>query len=160
MTENHQLLYPPKENDTSVVHRRYDAMERLVAWTARQEDHVLVFRVVSFREESLENGKTVQVPERIECRFAQMEVAPEGAFAGTVADTTLRADDSSMQAVYTWTGRELDVDSDLRYNQTRYFDPTPGRWITDDPLGFEEGTENLHPYPLRAEKSEAHQQHG
>jgi RHS repeat-associated protein len=37
---------------------------------------------------------------------------------------------------YKFTAREWDSDSGLQYNHARYYAPTMGRWITQDPLGL------------------------
>jgi RHS repeat-associated protein len=47
---------------------------------------------------------------------------------------------------YTWTGRELDLETQLQYNRGRYYDATTGRWISQDPLGFDAGDSNLYRY--------------
>jgi RHS repeat-associated protein len=47
---------------------------------------------------------------------------------------------------YAWTGREFDVETDLQYNRARYYDPSTGRWISQDPLGFDAGDSNLYRY--------------
>jgi RHS repeat-associated protein len=47
---------------------------------------------------------------------------------------------------YAWTGREFDVETDLQYNRARYYDATTGRWISQDPLGFDAGDSNLYRY--------------
>jgi RHS repeat-associated protein len=36
---------------------------------------------------------------------------------------------------YRYTGREFDVETGLQYNRARYYDPTTGRWSTQDPEG-------------------------
>ena len=38
-----------------------------------------------------------------------------------------------------YTGRERDPDSELYYYRARYYDPTPGRFLTEDPKGFRAG---------------------
>jgi RHS repeat-associated protein len=48
---------------------------------------------------------------------------------------------------YYWSGQELDVDADLQYGRTRCFDPSVGRWISDEPLGFENRGDHLYLYP-------------
>jgi RHS repeat-associated protein len=40
-----------------------------------------------------------------------------------------------------FTGREFDPETGLRYYRFRYFDPTIGRFISEDPLGFDGGTD-------------------
>jgi RHS repeat-associated protein len=47
---------------------------------------------------------------------------------------------------YKWTGREYDAESGLQYNRGRYYDPKVGRWISQDPLGFDAGDSNLYRY--------------
>ena len=47
---------------------------------------------------------------------------------------------------YAWTGRQLDVETGLQYNRARYYDSTTGRWMTQDPLGFDAGDSNLYRY--------------
>jgi RHS repeat-associated protein len=48
---------------------------------------------------------------------------------------------------YYWSGQEHDVEADLQYGRTRCFDPAIGRWLSEDPLGFENGGDHLYPYP-------------
>jgi RHS repeat-associated protein len=47
---------------------------------------------------------------------------------------------------YKWTGRDLDIQTGLQYNRARWYDPTTGRWTSQDPLGFEAGDSNLYRY--------------
>jgi RHS repeat-associated protein len=47
---------------------------------------------------------------------------------------------------YKWTGREYDAATGLQYNRARFYDPTAGRWISQDPLGFDAGDNNLYRY--------------
>ena len=46
---------------------------------------------------------------------------------------------------YGYTGREIDTD-DLCYYRARYYDPTIGRFITPDPIGFMGGDTNFYRY--------------
>lgn len=182
MTEMHEVLYPPKESDTRVQHRRYDGKERLIAWSVRQEDYLLLFRVTSFREATLESGKTIDVPESIECRFSETDIDPDFAFTETISydafgnQVTSGEKDSSMRDRYVWTGREVDLETGLRYNRARYYDPTPGaefdveqasqynrarcydptqgRWITEDALGYDASADDVYPYAAKAPVSE------
>jgi len=47
---------------------------------------------------------------------------------------------------YLYTSREYDVELDLQYNRARYYDANTGRWISQDPLGFDAGDSNLYRY--------------
>ena len=38
---------------------------------------------------------------------------------------------------YTYTGREFDSDTGLYYYRARFYDPQVGRFISEDPLGFD-----------------------
>jgi RHS repeat-associated protein len=40
---------------------------------------------------------------------------------------------------YRFTRREIDGKEALQYNGARHYDPTPGRWLNEDPLGFDAG---------------------
>jgi len=54
--------------------------------------------------------------------------------------------DSNYRGRYAWTGREIDVEVGLQYNRARYYDAITGRWISEDPLGFDAGDSNLFRY--------------
>ena len=62
-------------------------------------------------------------------------------FGNIIAETNPSASDR-----YLWTGREFDRVTVLQYNRTRYYDPTTGRWTTEDSIGFEAGDANLYRY--------------
>ena len=47
---------------------------------------------------------------------------------------------------YKFTAREFDSATGLQYNRARYYDPTIGRWTSQDPLGFDGGDANLYRY--------------
>ncbi|MEZ6061267.1 MAG: RHS repeat-associated core domain-containing protein [Planctomycetaceae bacterium] len=55
---------------------------------------------------------------------------------------------------FKFTGREYDAETGLYYYRARYYDPTLGRFISEDPLGFSGGDANLQRYvandPLNA----------
>ena len=62
-------------------------------------------------------------------------------FGNILAETNPSASDR-----YLWTGREFDRVTGLQYNRARYYDPTTGRWTTEDPIGFASGEANLYRY--------------
>jgi RHS repeat-associated protein len=47
---------------------------------------------------------------------------------------------------YGYTGRELDTETGLYYYRARYYDPSVGRFISEDPIGFAAGDTNLYRY--------------
>jgi RHS repeat-associated protein len=47
---------------------------------------------------------------------------------------------------YKYTAREFDTNTGLQYNRARYYDPSTGRWTSEDPLAFEAGDSNLYRY--------------
>ena len=65
-----------------------------------------------------------------------------GAFGNILAGET----SSSDRGRYAWTGRELDIETGLQYNRARYYDSHAGRWLSQDPLGFNAGDSNLYRY--------------
>lgn len=48
--------------------------------------------------------------------------------------------------IFNFTGRKCDSETALHYNRARHYDPTVGRWINEDPAGFEDGDVNLYRY--------------
>src|SRR5207245_11481218 len=54
--------------------------------------------------------------------------------------------DATYTGRYAWTGRERDAETGLQYNRARYYDPDTGRWLSQDPLGFDAGDSNLYRY--------------
>ncbi|MBI1748532.1 MAG: RHS repeat protein, partial [Acidobacteria bacterium] len=51
----------------------------------------------------------------------------------------------SVANPFTYTGREFDSESGLYYYRSRYYDPQIGRFISEDPVGFDGGI-NFYPY--------------
>jgi RHS repeat-associated protein len=49
-------------------------------------------------------------------------------------------------SAFGFTGREYDPETGLYYYRARYFDPHMGRFISEDPIGFEAGDANLYRY--------------
>jgi RHS repeat-associated protein len=47
---------------------------------------------------------------------------------------------------YAFTGREWDAETGLHYYRARYYDPKIGRFISEDPIGFDGGDINLYAY--------------
>jgi RHS repeat-associated protein len=57
------------------------------------------------------------------------ETVTYAGYPDALADSNLSASDR-----YSFTGRELDSVTGLQHNGARSFDPTPGRWSTQQPL--------------------------
>ena len=62
---------------------------------------------------------------------------------GSVVSTMVGATDDSR---YRYTGREFDAETGLNYYRARYFDSFSGRFIGQDPIGFQAGDANLYRY--------------
>ncbi|MEL7264678.1 MAG: RHS repeat-associated core domain-containing protein, partial [Planctomycetota bacterium] len=55
-------------------------------------------------------------------------------------------DASAADALFGYTARPYDDDTDLQNNHNRWYDSTTGRWISQDPIGFAAGDANLYRY--------------
>jgi RHS repeat-associated protein len=51
-----------------------------------------------------------------------------------------------VRTIHGYTGREYDPVAELQYNRARYYDPSLGRWISQDPISFAAGDANLYRY--------------
>jgi RHS repeat-associated protein len=47
---------------------------------------------------------------------------------------------------FSYTGRELDSETGQYYYRARYYDSSVGRFISEDPIGFEAGDSNVYRY--------------
>jgi RHS repeat-associated protein len=52
----------------------------------------------------------------------------------------------SIENPYTYTGRELDIETGLSYYRARHYDQRIGRFLQKDPIGFAGGDVNLYTY--------------
>ena len=52
----------------------------------------------------------------------------------------------AVDSLFGYTGRDWDKDAGLQYNRARWYDPATGRWLSQDPIGFEAGDANLYRY--------------
>jgi RHS repeat-associated protein len=52
----------------------------------------------------------------------------------------------TVENPYTYTGREFDAETGLYYYRARYYDPRIGRFLQEDPIGFDGGDLNLFAY--------------
>src|SRR5262245_48387443 len=63
---------------------------------------------------------------------------------GTIISDT--GSNTAARGRYGWDSREQDAQTGLEYNRARYYDSKTGRWLTQDPLGFDAGDSNLYRY--------------
>ena len=52
----------------------------------------------------------------------------------------------AVDVLFAYTGRYRDKDTGLQNNLHRWYDPKTGRWMTEDPIGFEAGDANVNRY--------------
>jgi RHS repeat-associated protein len=67
---------------------------------------------------------------------------PSGAFANTYTFDSfgkLTASTGTLTNPFQYSGREFDAESGLFYNRHRFYDPSLGRFISEDPSGFDGG---------------------
>jgi RHS repeat-associated protein len=57
----------------------------------------------------------------------------------------LTASGGALTNPFQYTGREFDTETGLYYYRARYYDPSGGRFLNEDPLGFASGV-NFYPY--------------
>lgn len=72
--------------------------------------------------------------------------------SGTLSNTytydsfgNLVAETGSLGNPFQFTGRDFDSETGHRYYRARYYDPTTGRFLNEDPIGFDGGV-NFYPY--------------
>jgi RHS repeat-associated protein len=53
---------------------------------------------------------------------------------------------SAVDLLFAFTGRPFDESTGLQNNLNRWYDPSAGRWISEDPIGFAAGDQNLTRY--------------
>ena len=53
---------------------------------------------------------------------------------------------ATVDCLFAYTGRALDQATSLQNNLHRWYDASTGRWMSEDPIGFEGGGENLYEY--------------
>lgn len=46
----------------------------------------------------------------------------------------------------TFDGRDFDPSLPLQFNQARHYDPTPGLWLNEEPVGYEADETNVREY--------------
>jgi RHS repeat-associated protein len=73
--------------------------------------------------------------------------------AGALAKTysfdsfgNLTASTGTLTNPFQYTAREFDQETGLLFNRARYFDPSTGRFLNEDPLGFGGGDTNFYSY--------------
>ena len=64
----------------------------------------------------------------------------------TSGDPVIGGDPEFVDEVFAYTGRYFDENTGLQNNLNRWYDPSVGRWMSEDPIGFEAGDANLYRY--------------
>ena len=66
--------------------------------------------------------------------------------SGTLANTysydsfgNLTASTGTVRNYFQYSGREFDPETGIDYYRTRYYDPTTGRFLSEDPVDFDGG---------------------
>ena len=65
---------------------------------------------------------------------------------GNVTRMGSRRREPAVDSPFLFTARPFDQDSRLHNNLNRWYDPAVGRWLSEDPIGFNAGDENLYRY--------------
>ena len=73
--------------------------------------------------------------------FGEMKVYDENGVETQLANST-------SGNIFGYTGREFDKESPFYYYRARYYNPGTGRFISEDPIGFEGEDTNLYRYTL------------
>ncbi len=63
------------------------------------------------------------------------------AFGKLTAETN-----SAVDMLFGFTGKQLDEATELQHNLNRWYDSSIGQWLSEDPIGFEAGDENVRRY--------------
>jgi RHS repeat-associated protein len=73
--------------------------------------------------------------------------------AGAIANSytydsfgNLAASTGTIQNSFRYTGREFDSETGLYFYRRRYYDPSAGRFLNEDPLGWAAGNTSFYPY--------------
>jgi len=73
--------------------------------------------------------------------------------SGTLANTysydsfgNLTASTGTVRNYFQYSGREFDTETGLYYDRARYYDPSSGRFISEDPIGFSGSGPNFYGY--------------
>jgi len=61
---------------------------------------------------------------------------------GNLVDET----NPAVEFLFAFTARDRDPETGLQYHRARYYDPTLGRWLSEDPIGFAGDPWNLYRY--------------
>jgi RHS repeat-associated protein len=62
------------------------------------------------------------------------------------APSTTADDPADFLGRYRWAGQSYDDHTQLQYNNARWYNPSTGTWMSQDPLGFSAGDSNLYRY--------------
>ncbi|HBJ39162.1 MAG TPA: hypothetical protein DDZ51_31330, partial [Planctomycetaceae bacterium] len=112
--------------DQLLVDERVDTNESLSRWVLT--DHQGTVRDLAVRDASTD-----------EIIISNHRVFD--AFGNLLSETA-----GGESTIFGYAGREWEEVADLQFNRARWYDPTIGRWISQDPIGFAAGDANLYRY--------------
>jgi RHS repeat-associated protein len=159
-------LVAVKQGATTLASFTYDAIGRRATKTAGGVTTTYVYDGAQFIEERPGAGtvKRYVYGPGIDRPLAQVIASATSYFVadhlgsivqvtdGSGAPTLVREYDASGNLLqgastngYGFTGREWDAETGLAYYRARYYDPKSGRFLSEDPIGFEGGT-NFYSY--------------
>lgn len=64
----------------------------------------------------------------------------------SVTGKLISESNAAVDMLFAFTGKQLDEATGLQQNLNRWYDPGLGQWISEDPIGFEAGDENIRRY--------------
>ncbi|WP_158536891.1 MULTISPECIES: PKD domain-containing protein [Halobacteriovorax] len=89
-----------------------------------------------------DNGESVDIAYSA---FGKMNVFNSNGEAMQLSETS--------DMIYGYTGREVDPESNLYYYRARYYNPSAGRFMSEDPIGFSGGDFNKYRYVFNNSKN-------
>ena len=79
-------------------------------------------------------------------RFLTLEWGARPNCAGCGIGKLTGETNAAVDLIFGYTGKQLDDATGLQHNLFRWYDSELGQWLSEDPLGFEAGDENLRRY--------------
>jgi RHS repeat-associated protein len=133
LSPTYQYVWSPRYVDAPIARDTY------TAGTLQPASRLYYLNDANFNVTALVNASGFVVE-----RYAY---SPYGKATVLEADFTPNADNlSDFSSTTLFAGRELDPETGLYYNRARYYSADLGRFVSQDPIGFEAGDTNLYRY--------------